>query len=104
MIAYADRFDPVPGIRVRWLARDETELLPGTGDVAYLAFAPDGRSLVYGVVANPYVVRTISVDGRTSNNPNPFAQDERHLTRTCIGTSRQVERLPNAWLLLRAIQ
>ena len=42
------------------------ELLPGTGDVAYLAFTPDGRSLVYGVVANPYVVRTISVDGRTS--------------------------------------
>jgi len=46
VIAYADRFDPVPGIRVRWLDRDETEVLPGTGDVAYLAFAPDGRSLV----------------------------------------------------------
>jgi len=34
VIAYADRFDPVPGIRVRWLDRDETEVLPGTGDVA----------------------------------------------------------------------
>jgi len=66
VIAYADRFNPVPGIRVRWLDRDETEVLPGSGDVACQAFAPDGRSLVYGVVANPYVLRTISVDGRTS--------------------------------------
>jgi len=47
IIAYADRADANPGIRLRWIDRDTVEILPRTEGAADVTFSPDGRSLAY---------------------------------------------------------
>ena len=61
-VAYSDAGGPAPGIRLRWLDRDTSELLPGTQDAMDVAFSPDGRSIAYATSAKE--LHTIGVDGR----------------------------------------
>ena len=65
IIAYADRADANPGIRLRWIDRDTVEILPRTEGAADVTFSPDGRSLAYVTEDKPSAVHTISLDGRT---------------------------------------
>jgi eukaryotic-like serine/threonine-protein kinase len=60
-VAYADLTGAHPGIRVRWMDRDTSELLPGTQAAGDIAFSPDGRSIAYNTVSND--LRAIGADG-----------------------------------------
>ena len=61
-VAYADLAEKSGGIWIRWIDRDELELLPGTDGAGDVAFAPDGQSIAF--VTTPGEVRTVGVDGR----------------------------------------
>jgi eukaryotic-like serine/threonine-protein kinase len=66
MVAYSGRGDAEPGIRVRWIDREASEVLPGTANARHVAFAPDGRALAYTTYENAGALNTVSVDGRTT--------------------------------------
>ena len=61
-VAYTERADKASGIWLRWLDRDEPELLPGTAEAGDIAFAPDGKALAFVTEAGE--VRTVGIDGR----------------------------------------
>ncbi len=62
-VAYSDAGGADAGIRVRWLDRDTSELLPGTNGAGDVTFSPDGKSIAYTVIGNE--LHTIGVDGRS---------------------------------------
>ena len=61
-VAFADDGGATPGIRVRWMDRATTDILPGTADARDLVFSPDGESIAY--VTLGHELRAIGVDGR----------------------------------------
>ncbi len=61
-LAYSDFGGASPGIRVRWMDRDTSELLPGTASAGDVTFSPDGRSIAYTTRSKEF--HTIGVDGR----------------------------------------
>ena len=60
-VAYSDASGPTPGIRLRWLDRDTSELLPGTKTAGDVTFSPDGKSIAYTTFSKE--LYTIGVDG-----------------------------------------
>jgi serine/threonine-protein kinase len=62
-VAYADNSSAAHGIRVRWIDRDEPELLPGTETASDITFSPDGKTIAY--VTSTSELCTIGVDGRS---------------------------------------
>jgi eukaryotic-like serine/threonine-protein kinase len=62
-VAYSDQGGATAGIRVRWLDRDTSELLPGTDGAGDVTFSPDGKGIAYTILANE--LHTIGVDGRS---------------------------------------
>ncbi len=64
IVAFADRSAGSPGVRLRYLDRDDTELIPGTQGASDLTFSPDGKMLAY--VAEDLTVHVVSLDGRSA--------------------------------------
>jgi eukaryotic-like serine/threonine-protein kinase len=66
IVAYADPGGAEPGIRVRWIDREATEVLSGTATARNAAFAPDGRTLAYTTLENGGTLNTAGIDGRNN--------------------------------------
>jgi serine/threonine-protein kinase len=61
-VAYADVGGSTSRIRVRWMDRDTSELLPGTEGARDVTFSPDGKTIAYTTLSKE--LHTIGVDGR----------------------------------------
>jgi eukaryotic-like serine/threonine-protein kinase len=47
VVAYSISGGAVPGIRLRWLGRDEPDVIPETSTASDIVFSPDGRQLAF---------------------------------------------------------
>jgi serine/threonine-protein kinase len=63
-VAYSDETGSTPGIRVRWLDRDTSQLVPGTAGANDVTFSPDGKSIAFYTKTNE--LHTIGVDGTSA--------------------------------------
>ena len=60
-VAYSISGGAAPGIRLRWLDRDEAEVLPETATASDIVFSPDGRQLAF--LNNEGQIRIVPVSG-----------------------------------------
>jgi eukaryotic-like serine/threonine-protein kinase len=71
-VAYSIMGGTTPGIRLRWLDRDEAEVLPETATATDVVFSPDGRQLAF-VDADDGQIRITPVSGGQSTALKPRA-------------------------------